>query len=92
MCSSDLDESMAGLNPAEITAAVDLLRRLCVELALTLVIVEHMMQVIMGLCGRVIVLDAGRKIADGPPTEVAREPAVLQAYLGTRAARLGGAP
>jgi branched-chain amino acid transport system ATP-binding protein len=82
-----LDESMAGLNPVEIEAAVRLLRRLRTELGLTLVIVEHMMQVIMGLCDRVIVLDAGRKIAEGRPVEVAREPTVLQAYLGTRAVR-----
>jgi branched-chain amino acid transport system ATP-binding protein len=82
-----LDESMAGLNPTEIEAALGLLRRLYTELGLTLLIVEHMMQVIMGLCDRVLVLDAGRKIAEGPPAEVAREPMVLQAYLGTRAVR-----
>jgi branched-chain amino acid transport system ATP-binding protein len=85
-----LDESLAGLNPAEVTGAVEVLRRIRLDLGLTLVIVEHLMQVIMGLCDRVVVLDAGRKIADGPPDAVAREPAVRQAYLGSRAARAGG--
>ncbi|HLI25475.1 MAG TPA: ABC transporter ATP-binding protein [Chloroflexota bacterium] len=87
-----LDESLAGLNPAEIAAAVELLRRLRTELGLTLLIVEHLMQVIMGLCDRVLVLDAGRKIADGPPEAVAQEPAVRQAYLGTRAVRAAREP
>jgi branched-chain amino acid transport system ATP-binding protein len=85
-----LDESMAGLNAVEIAAAVELLRRVRAELALTLVIVEHVMAVIMGLCDRVMVLDAGRKIADGPPQEVAHAPAVMAAYLGTRAAQAEG--
>ena len=82
-----LDESMAGLNPVEIEAAVGLLRRLRTELGLTLVIVEHMMQVIMGLCDRVIVLSSGRKIAEGRPEAVAHDPEVVRAYLGTRAVR-----
>jgi branched-chain amino acid transport system ATP-binding protein len=80
-----LDESMAGLNPVEIEAAVQLLQRLRTELGLTLVIVEHMMRVIMGICDRVLVLNYGRKIAEGRPEEVAHHPEVVRAYLGTRA-------
>jgi branched-chain amino acid transport system ATP-binding protein len=81
-----LDEGMAGLNPAELREALDLLRRLRGELGLTLVVVEHMMEVIVSLCERVVVMNQGRKIAEGPPHEVAHEPEVVEAYLGPRAA------
>jgi branched-chain amino acid transport system ATP-binding protein len=80
-----LDESMAGLNPAETTAAVALLRGLRSRYDLTLLIVEHIMDVIMGLCERVVVLNSGVKIADAHPADVANDTAVVAAYLGTRA-------
>src|SRR5919199_5560206 len=81
-----LDEGMAGLNPAELREAVDLLRRIRLELGLTLVVVEHMMEVIVSLCERVVVMNQGRKIAEGRPEEVAHQPEVGEAYLGPRAA------
>ena len=81
-----LDEGMAGLNPAELRDAVDLLRRIRVELGLTLVVVEHMMEVIVSLCERVVVMNQGRKIAEGRPETVAHQPEVVEAYLGPRAA------
>jgi branched-chain amino acid transport system ATP-binding protein len=81
-----LDESMAGLNPAELREAVDLLRRIRVELGLTLVVVEHVMEVIVSLCERVVVMNQGRKIAEGRPELVAHQPEVVEAYLGPRAA------
>jgi branched-chain amino acid transport system ATP-binding protein len=81
-----LDESMAGLNPAELREAVDLLRRIRLELALTLVVVEHVMEVIVSLCERVVVMNQGRKIAEGRPDVVAHQPEVVEAYLGPRAA------
>jgi ABC-type branched-subunit amino acid transport system ATPase component len=81
-----LDEGMAGLNPVELAEALDLLRRLRTELGLTLVIVEHMMEVIVSLCERVVVLNQGRKIADGRPHDVAHQREVIEAYLGPRAA------
>src|SRR5437763_189916 len=81
-----LDEGMAGLNPAELRDALDLLRRIRIELDLTLVIVEHMMQVIVSLCERVVVMHQGRKISEGRPEDVAHQPQVVEAYLGPRAA------
>jgi branched-chain amino acid transport system ATP-binding protein len=76
-----LDEVMAGLNPAEVRGAVDLVLRIR-DRGIACVIVEHVMEAIMPIADRIVVLDAGRKIADGPPSAIARDPAVLAAYLG----------
>lgn len=76
-----LDEMMAGLNLTEIKEATDLLRRIR-DTGITLFIVEHVMEAIMPLADRVIVLHFGEKIADGRPSEVAMNKAVIEAYLG----------
>lgn len=89
-----LDEVMAGLNPKERQAAVELVRRIRTELGVTVLMVEHVMEVVMPLSDRVIVLDFGVKIAEGRPQEVINNPEVIKAYLGERYAarfgRLGG--
>jgi branched-chain amino acid transport system ATP-binding protein len=85
-----LDEAMAGLTPAEIARAIALIREIHTS-GVTLVIVEHVMEVIMSLATRVIVLHQGREIARGTPAAVTRDPAVIAAYLGKRAVRGGGA-
>lgn len=76
-----LDEVMAGLNHTELREAVDLVLRIR-DREIACVIVEHVMEAIMPIAHRIVVLDAGRKIADGPPEAIARDPAVLAAYLG----------
>ncbi len=76
-----LDEVMSGLTPAEAAAAVALVRSLNAE-GVTIVLVEHVMEVVMPLSRRVAVLDHGVLIAQGAPEEVARDPAVVAAYLG----------
>ena len=76
-----LDEVMAGLNPTEVREAVDLVLRIR-DRDIACVIVEHVMEAIMPIAHRIVVLDAGRKIADGPPDVIARDPEVLAAYLG----------
>ncbi|HEV8473186.1 MAG TPA: ABC transporter ATP-binding protein [Methylomirabilota bacterium] len=77
-----LDEPAGGLNPTETRALMDLIARLREALRLTIVVVEHDMELVMGLSERVVVLHYGRKIAEGKPREVAADAAVIEAYLG----------
>jgi branched-chain amino acid transport system ATP-binding protein len=80
-----LDEAMAGLPPPEIRQAIELVRAIHAS-GVTLVIVEHIMEVIITLAHRVVVFHQGRAIAAGSPREVMREKRVIEAYLGKRAA------
>ena len=78
-----LDEPAGGLNPTETRTLMDLIRSLRDERALSVMVVEHDMELVMGLCERVAVLHYGRKIAEGTPREVAADAAVIEAYLGS---------
>lgn len=77
-----LDELMAGLTFVEIEETLELLRKVNKEMGVTLIVVEHIMKAVMGLCERIIVLDYGEMIASGTPKEVANNKAVIEAYLG----------
>jgi len=80
-----LDEPAAGLNHGERVEFAGLITRIRDEFKLTVLLVEHQMGLVMGLCGRLLVLHLGRLLAEGTPAEVSANPAVVSAYLGEAA-------
>jgi branched-chain amino acid transport system ATP-binding protein len=76
-----LDESFAGLNPTELNASIEIIRKIK-EKGITIMIIEHHMKVIMAISDRIVVLNYGEKIAEGTPQEIRNNPLVVEAYLG----------
>ena len=76
-----LDEWLSGLNPTELRVGIDLIVSLR-ESGMTIVLVEHIMEAVRALCTRAVVMNVGKKIAEGPTADVLADPAVIAAYLG----------
>jgi branched-chain amino acid transport system ATP-binding protein len=87
-----LDEPAAGMNQSETEDLIRRIRQLQDEFALTILLIEHQMRVVVNLCQRLTVLDFGETIAAGSPQEIQRHPAVLEAYLGKDGDLLNEAP
>ena len=81
-----LDEVMAGLNQVEVEKALDIVRRVR-DGGVTIVLIEHVMKVIVGVCTRAVVLNFGRTLVEGSPNEVLKDRRVIEAYLGERYAK-----
>jgi branched-chain amino acid transport system ATP-binding protein len=81
-----LDEPTAGMNPRETHELIELIHRLRDQTGITITLIEHDMRVVKGVSERVVVLDHGQKIAEGPYDEVASNEQVIEAYLGRKAA------
>jgi ABC-type branched-subunit amino acid transport system ATPase component len=77
-----LDEPAAGMNPQEKMELLEMVRKIRDELSITVLVIEHDMKFVMNLCERILVLDHGEEIAQGPPSEIRNDPKVIAAYLG----------
>lgn len=77
-----LDETVAGLSESEQTKIADLVKKINTELGIAVLLVEHATKFVMEVCDRIVVLQEGRKIAEGPPEEISKDEKVLEAYLG----------
>ena len=80
-----LDEPAAGMNPQETEDLMNLIAFIREKFNLTILLIEHDMRLVMGICERIIVLDYGRIIAEGKPEEIQSNPQVIKAYLGEEA-------